>query len=412
MASLRKLISRFRKSQSGNVALLFGLALIPMVTASGVAIDYSSASNGRQIAQSEADAAALEVARAAVKIQTDPANSKLSQGARQALVDTKASAILASRKALAQDKLGSRVASGMTLTGSWVNSLKTEYAVEASLDHKNYFPSFVKSSTTRVSVSATSKMEVDTVTQAVVPTIDNPGYEAGDYNRIYAYCYDHSKRTNADKGRTQMTAVSSNGTDGSKSEMDDNEVFKNVQMPICKQGETLSWRLYNVRGQRTTKNSWPKDKKVSGSSPQAWTQEDKSGVEIYNHFSDTQYHATTGAEQYAFTGAAFGFNQPIAMMETVICDTKDECTPGKPGSKTPSGKDRNPSQSPLACSPGKFMYIGWEDRPFLPINAGNNDYSTGNSHQWTDSDYDDIRLVISCPEQKIVNYKTKISLIK
>jgi hypothetical protein len=412
MASLKNLLKRFKKSEGGNVALLFGLTLVPMLTASGVAVDYSGASNGRQIAQAEADAAALEIVRAAVKIHTDSGSKNKTKADRQSDIEARAAAVLAARKEITQGKLGSRFPTGANLTGKWADSLLTEYTVEASLDYKRYFPSFLGGANSAIVVSATAKMDVETETQAVVPTIDNPGYEAGDYNRIYAYCYDHSKRTNADKGRSKMTAVSSNGTDGSKAEMDDNEVFKNVQMPVCTQGETLSWRLYNVRGQRTTKNSWPTDTKVANSSPTTWTQQDKSGVEIYNHYSDTQFNSTTGAEQYAFTGSAFAFHQPIAMMETVICDTKDECTPGKPGNKTPSGKNRKPGQSPLVCSPGKFMYIGWEDRPFLPINSTLNDYSTGNSQQWTDSDYDDIRLVISCPEQRIINYKTKIWLIK
>ncbi len=58
------------------------------------------------------------------------------------------------------------------------------------------------------------------------------------------------------------------------------------------------------------------------------------------------------------------------------------------------------------------MYIGWEDRPFLMRNTAINDYSTNNSFQWTDSDYDDITLVISCPEPKITEYKSRIWLTK
>ncbi len=47
---------RFGKDERGNVALAFGLALVPMVGAAGTALDYQSASNTRHMLQTEADA--------------------------------------------------------------------------------------------------------------------------------------------------------------------------------------------------------------------------------------------------------------------------------------------------------------------------------------------------------------------
>jgi Flp pilus assembly protein TadG len=411
MKTYRKLLSRFAGNERGNVAIMFGVALIPMVGAAGLAIDQNSGSNARSMVQSELDAAALDVMKAAVKVQTDASKASLTPAARQALIETEATGIIAARKQIAEAKIaGSRV-SAFTLTGGWADSLKTEYKVDSSFTVKRmvHLPS-ISTADIAVAASATARMLVTTQTKTLVPTLDNPGYEAGDYNRIYAYCYNEKNKAQADKGRTQMTAVSSNGTDGSKTELSTNVVFKNIVMPACSASEVLSWRLYNVRGQRTNKNSWPKD--TYNSTTKLYTQTDKTGVTIYNHYSDTTVNPTTGLEDYAFTGAAFNHNQPIHMMETVVCDTKDLCTPGKPGNITPSGKNRNPVNQNQACAPGKFMYIGWEDRPFLPKNAGLNDYSSNNSKEWTDSDYDDIRLVISCPETTIKEYKSKISLIK
>jgi Flp pilus assembly protein TadG len=413
MTIFRKHMSRFARNERGNVAVMFAVSLIPMLGAAGLAIDQHSGSNARSMVQSELDAAGLDVMKAAVKIQTDPAKASLTAAARQALIDTEATAIIAARRQIAETKVaGSRI-SAFTLTGNWANSLKTEYKVDSSFTLKKFMKlSSGDTSTIPVVASATARMEVTTETKTSVPTLDNPGYEAGDYNRIYAYCYNVKNKAQADKGRTKMTAVSSNGTDGGSGakELDTNTVFNNVQMPSCSGDEVLSWRLYNVRGQRTQKNSWPTDSYNSGT--QLWTQTDKSGVTIYNHYSDTKIDPANGLEEYSFTGNAFGYNQPIRMMETVVCDTKVQCTPGASGNITPSGKNRNPVQQNQACAPGKFMYMGWEDRPFLPINANSNDYSTGNSQQWTDSDYDDIRLVISCPETTIKEYKSKISLIK
>ena len=37
------------------------------------------------------------------------------------------------------------------------------------------------------------------------------------------------------------------------------------------------------------------------------------------------------------------------------------------------------------------MYFGWEDRPVYP--QGHPRHG-----QWTDADFDDIRLIVSCPE--------------
>jgi Flp pilus assembly protein TadG len=57
------LFQRFCSDQRGNFAILFGLALIPVVGAVGAAIDYSRANAVRAALQAAADAAALAVAR-------------------------------------------------------------------------------------------------------------------------------------------------------------------------------------------------------------------------------------------------------------------------------------------------------------------------------------------------------------
>jgi Flp pilus assembly protein TadG len=54
---------RFRSDQRGNVAILFGLALLPVVGMVGAAVDYSRANAVRAALQAAADAAALTAAR-------------------------------------------------------------------------------------------------------------------------------------------------------------------------------------------------------------------------------------------------------------------------------------------------------------------------------------------------------------
>ncbi len=403
---------RFGKDERGNVALAFGLALVPMVGAAGTALDYQSASNTRHVLQTEADAAALEVMKAVVEVQTNSANATKSQSERGAMIDQRAAAILAARQAIAQARTSDR-ATGVAMTGRWEDALKTEYTFTASGNVKRVFVIAGvggQEPVMPIKISATAKMDVQTSTSTAVPTLANPGYEAGDYNRIYAYCYDDKKKNEANRGRSKMTPVSTNGTSGSYVELISGAAFRTVQMPVCEGNEVLSWRLYNVRGQRTNSNAWPRD--TYNSTTKLWSQTDRSGYEIYNHYSDTKINGNSGLEDYAFRGDAFGFNGPIKMMETVVCDTMEQCTPGRPGSIIPTGRNRSPNPQNATCEPGKFMFMGWEDRPFLMRNTGSNDYSSNNSFQWTDSDYDDITLVISCPEKKVTQYTSKVWLSK
>jgi Flp pilus assembly protein TadG len=65
---LPDMLRRFRRDQRGNVLMLFGIALIPMMGVVGVAIDYSRASNTRQALSSAIDTAALMAARDAQKL--------------------------------------------------------------------------------------------------------------------------------------------------------------------------------------------------------------------------------------------------------------------------------------------------------------------------------------------------------
>jgi hypothetical protein len=86
-----------------------------------------------------------------------------------------------------------------------------------------------------------------------------------------------------------------------------------------------------------------------------------------------------------------GFN----ILETVLCDSLSRCSPGSLGSSIPTGRNRAATRQREAqpCQPGKFMYFGFEDRP--PGQAGRADNWLWPA--WTDSDFDDIRIVMKCP---------------
>ena len=61
MRSFSSLMNRFRRDQRGNIAVIFAIAAIPLISAVGCAIDYSEATRIKAKLQSAADAAAVGV---------------------------------------------------------------------------------------------------------------------------------------------------------------------------------------------------------------------------------------------------------------------------------------------------------------------------------------------------------------
>jgi Flp pilus assembly protein TadG len=59
MRSFLSLMNRFRRDQRGNLAVIFAVATVPLISAVGVAIDYSEATRIKAKLQSAADAAAV-----------------------------------------------------------------------------------------------------------------------------------------------------------------------------------------------------------------------------------------------------------------------------------------------------------------------------------------------------------------
>ncbi|GGE40839.1 VWA domain-containing protein [Agaricicola taiwanensis] len=65
------LLSRFRKNERGNIAILFGLAVTPAIMGMGLAVDYTRVSNARTELQAAVDAAAVAAAKAAGNMNDD-----------------------------------------------------------------------------------------------------------------------------------------------------------------------------------------------------------------------------------------------------------------------------------------------------------------------------------------------------
>jgi Flp pilus assembly protein TadG len=69
--NIRGAVSKLLRDRSGNIAITFGLAVVPIVVAAGGAIDYSRASSARANMQSALDSTALALVKTASTVSQD-----------------------------------------------------------------------------------------------------------------------------------------------------------------------------------------------------------------------------------------------------------------------------------------------------------------------------------------------------
>lgn len=328
----------FLADRKGNFAVAAAMATLPVMGAAGMAIDYTRADNVRAFMQAQSDMAALSGA------QLGPTG--------------KPKAYLDHVKFYTEQRygVGSWVAA-MKVEGKWLNDLDYRVTVtgRVPVSMLGAVPGFPDDVPVKVISTARLAEPRYVYTPPTVTELDN---EAGDYNRIYVYCYNDAAAKKKDwaKARTQMTAISDNA--GTK--------YK-FEMPRCAAGETLSYKLLNVRLVRDQPSKWedPRSKR-------------------FEYYTDTV--VDKGKDKHA--------SPAKKLLETVLCDSLKECKPKSQGGIIPEGKNRNPVTAKATCSPGKYMYYGWEDRE--PGRPGPADDWTDEA--WTDKDYDDIRIVIGCPK--------------
>jgi hypothetical protein len=211
--------------------------------------------------------------------------------------------------------------------------------------------------------------------------------EAGDFNEMYAYCYDMKGTGTAESRRSQMTLIANNLKPGDTTSGLTGGIYtampqKPMPWPNCSgKDQSLSFRLRNVRHAKSNPKLWGNPSEViSGFQP---------GRPEHNHYTDTQI--TNGVETFD--------SNTNKILETVLCDTSDKCDPSKPGTSVPTGKNRyaTKSSNTAGCSPGKFVYFGFEDRPGVngssvtPLGKG------WLEPGWTDYDYNDIAIRMKCP---------------
>ena len=347
-------------SKSGNVVLIFGLSLPLLIGASGLVIDYGNAVRIRAVESSVADATALLVANA----------------------DTVAAATEGLRLASAQltSRLGSAsTTNGFQVNGKWIDG--SNYRVTISTTLKTSLLHLLPGMPRQITVgAATTVNRVAPVYQTTPPAVSQLSPEAADYNRIYMYCYssDPKRQAEADKGRRGMVAVADNGTPSTD--------YSKSTMPVCGANEAPSYMLRNVRNARDNKSAW-----------------DDSKQEIYQYYTDTTIDTGLRVQSMSMKGYRVYSNGSLTsldmnanpILETIVCDNLSQCKNKSDGGILPnSHTTHNPATATTSCSDGKYMYYGWEDRP---PNAG------------SDKDYDDIRVIVSCPSLiKVSDKKLRI----
>jgi hypothetical protein len=338
------------RDRSGATAVIFTLALIPMIAAVGAAVDYSRISLARETLRTASDQVAVAIAA-----DDDPSDaSTVLEGARARLLS---------------DIAGAR---SVSMVGSWIDPANYRVQVEAALAMR-IVPAVPGMPKTANIALATTVNRIPPVFRVLPPRMSLLEPEAGDYNRAYIYCFDPTRKGKNDKGRRDFVPIADNASPPTNF-----AAAPNYKLPECRAGETVSYMMRNVRNSRTNSSRWDTDK------------------DYYEYFTDTEVDPNTHALTIRYVGEYIDNakkREPVdltnrPMLETILCNSEAECKPTNQGGILPTRRtDRDPAVATGACSSGKLMYYGFEDRP-----GG-------------DRDYDDIRMIISCPERVKVQDK-------
>lgn len=399
------------RRDDGVVAVIFAVMAIPFIAMAGWAVDYVRLEHVKEYLQAQVDAAALN---AYVEEGRTPAE-------QWALVET------ATYGEISRQYQGSW-ADEVVLSHHYLSDDADMIEVQAKADVPLAFIHLLPGipATQQVTVSAVAQFFASKeVREPPDTSLLDP--EAGDFNRLWMYCY-WPNRPEGDPDlprRTRMVPVADNGGSTFTVDFDvppggelgpiyaeksasnplgldglvegvwkmtrgggNNEREYDYMWPDCAQGSFLSFRLENVRFSRTKPRYWD-----SGAAA------NNGGDHItgrFNYYTDTYFLPGSTTEQYdGLYGPPAHTNgeQKVDIVETILCDSITECKPDSDGGIIPDHRPREPQRATGNCAPGKYMYYGWEDRPPGLLGAAGNWQDVA----WTDKDYDDIRIIIKCP---------------
>ena len=415
--------SRFGRDEDGNVVIMFGLSLFTIIGTIGGAVDVGRSITAFTAMQDVADYTALNLAATAANDVRDGTSFTSS-----ATTNLQAQAL-----SVAQTRAAELGASNVTVRANWATASDKSLTltVTAQTTYSSIFLSAVPGLPTSftISGSATARSYQQNATEtAAKPSKVDLSYEAADYNQVWVYCYDKNwATTNYGNGKSART--SDEGT--AKATMSGNLSFTKqmatnmntkgradftliadnggslltFSMPTCATNETISYALYNSRNNRTTPSNWSKNYTSCGTSLS------QTGKTCYQWYTDT-LRSDSGVESYA--------TSPY-QLETILCDDANCNTTTGGGVNGPNADyhltTRQTNRAPIqatGCQAGKYMYFGWEDRP--PQNQGGNGtgapYADGVSDPGGDRDYDDIRIIVNCPQYSYTPGARSVSLVK
>lgn len=351
------IIGRIVRNRRGGTAASFALLLPVLLSGMGIAIDYSHYHLVHTRLQAAVDAAALsaitdlsvgegEIVDKAVDTVEINLPSDYGDATRPADVIVGA-----------YDAAGVFVPGGGTGTNAVrVTAIRSPARGNAA---PRIFSVFISGTALTISATATAARPSNVFYEP--PEVSKLDSAAWDFNELYAYCYNSASGA---KGPSKL--ISNNMRNGITPALfpANADAAQNIQEPNTEDwpecsgaGESISFKLRNFIQANQNRHT-------------LWTTQ----VNIY----ETDTVLTDGVESSPLYG-------PGQLVDRMLCDTRELCDPTQPGSLI-TGQDgaaKTPNLETRPCSPGKFMYMGFEDRP--PSNGG------------SDRDYNDIRIRLRCP---------------
>lgn len=331
---------RIKEDERGAIVVIFCLALPTLLGVVGISIDYGRALRVRSVERKIADATALLVANAETAAAAAEANN---------FANAELKAILGTS------------ANNYQVSGHWIDG--SNYRLTISADINMALSGLIPGMPRKYTVATTTTVSrTPPVYDTAPPKMVQLSPEAVDYNQVFFYCYssDPSRQKDPDRGRRGLTPIADNATPPSN--------YDQSKMPKCEKNEAPSYALRNVRDARQNKSRW-----------------NENGNDTYIFYTDVTIDTGTLVQNRNMKAHNIGSGQEIditkkPILETILCESEEKCVPKSAGGVIPDRTLwRSPQVAAESCKPGKFMYYGWEDRP-----GG-------------DQDFDDIRLIISCP---------------
>jgi Flp pilus assembly protein TadG len=354
-SSIRKLF----RDRRGAVAVSFVVMLPIMLSGMALAIDYSNYRLAQTRLQTAVDAGALSGVAAANTTSTAMVTSAVN------MVQWNVPADFGTVTQASDVTVGKYTATGGFVADNSAGANAVRVVAVRSTARGNaaarIFSMFISDQALTLSATAIAARPTNVFYEP--PEVTTLQANAGDFNELYAYCYNPATNT-----RGPLNLIGNNNRRGGITGMPLNaNPALNIQMPstsnwpTCTQtGESVSFYLRNYIN-------------ANGNPSVLWT------TTRNNYYTDTRL--TNGVESSTLFGAG-------KLVETILCPSKEQCTPVESGGpantmiESSEGRGRTALMETRACEPGKYMYYGWEDRP--PPGG--------------DKDYNDMRMVLRCPK--------------